>query len=153
MAMPAYSVDVRRMDAFSAVELYALLRLRVDVFVVEQDCAYPELDGNDEASLHLRLLIDGETAAYARLWQPPDRAPRIGRVLVSPGHRGRRLGEALMREAISACEAHFPGQPIALSAQSHLERFYRSFGFVPTSQEYVEDGIAHIDMQRSAGHS
>lgn len=150
MTMPAYSVDVRRMDAFSAVELYALLRLRVDVFVVEQDCAYPELDGNDEASLHLRLLIDGETAAYARLWQPAGEHPRIGRVLVSPAHRGKRLGEALMREAIRACETHFPGAPIALSAQSHLEHFYRSLGFSPTSGEYVEDGIPHIDMLRTA---
>lgn len=148
-----YTIDVRRMAAFSAVELYALLRLRVDVFVVEQACAYPELDDKDEDALHLRLLIDGETAAYARLWQPENRAPRIGRVLVSPGHRGKRLGEALMHEAISACEAHFPGQPIALSAQGHLERFYRSLGFAPTSGEYVEDGIPHIDMQRPAGHS
>ncbi|EYR79868.1 putative acyltransferase [Shinella sp. DD12] len=151
--MAPYLIDVRRMAAFSAVELYALLKLRVDVFVVEQACVYPELDGKDEDARHLRLLIDGETAAYARLWQPENGAPRIGRVLVSPKHRGRGLGEALMREAISACEAHFPGQPIALSAQSHLERFYRSFGFVPTSGEYVEDGIAHIDMQRPAGHS
>ena len=149
MGVPAYSVDVRRMDAFSAVELYALLRLRVDVFVVEQECAYPELDGKDEAALHLRLLMDGETAAYARLWQPADKPPRIGRVLVSPTHRGTRLGEALMREAIKACEIHFPGSPIALSAQSHLEGFYRSLGFSPTSGEYVEDGIPHIDMLRA----
>ena len=149
MATPAYGVDLRRMEAFSAAELYALLRLRVDVFVVEQACAYPELDGHDEACLHLRLLIDGETAAYARLWRPEGRPPRIGRVLVAPAHRGKRLGEALMREAINACETHFPGSPIALSAQSHLERFYRSLGFSPTSEEYVEDGIPHIDMLRT----
>ena len=148
-----YDVDVRRMDAFSAVELYALLKLRVDVFVVEQACAYPELDGKDDSALHLRLMIDGETAAYARLWRPEGAPPRIGRVLVSPAHRGKRLGDALMREAIRACEAHFPGEPIALSAQSHLERFYASLGFSPTSDEYVEDGIPHIDMQRAAGHS
>lgn len=149
MAAAAYSVDLRRLDAFSALELYALLRLRVDVFVVEQDCAYPELDGKDAAALHLRLLIDGENAAYARLWQPEGKPPRIGRVLVAPAHRGKRLGEALMREAIKACETHFPGSPIALSAQSHLERFYRSLGFSPTSEEYVEDGIPHIDMLRT----
>ena len=77
--MAPYLIDVRRMAAFSAVELYALLKLRVDVFVVEQDCVYPELDGKDEEALHLRLLIDGETAAYARLWQPPDRAPPLCR--------------------------------------------------------------------------
>ena len=146
-----YDIDVRRMDAFSAGDLYALLKLRVDVFVVEQACAYPELDGKDADALHLRLLIDAETAAYARLL-PAEAGPRIGRVLVSPDHRGKRLGEAVMREAIRACEARFPGKPIGLSAQSHLERFYRSLGFAPTSAEYVEDGIPHIDMQRAAGH-
>ena len=149
----AYSVDVRRMEAFSAAELYALLKLRVDVFVVEQACAYPELDGEDADALHLRLLVGAETAAYARLLPATDAGPRIGRVLVSPAHRGKRLGEAVMREAIRACEAHFPGQPISLSAQSHLERFYCSLGFAPTSAEYVEDGIPHIDMQRAAGLS
>ena len=148
--LPAYDVDLRRMDAFSAAELYALLRLRVEVFVVEQECAYQELDGNDDAALHLRLLVGGETAAYARLWRPADAPPRISRVLVAPAHRGRRLGEALMREAIRACETRFPGAPIALSAQSHLERCYRSLGFAPTSGEYVEDGIPHVDMIRLA---
>ncbi|WP_337183007.1 GNAT family N-acetyltransferase [Shinella sp.] len=148
MTAAAYGVDVRRMESFSAVELYALLKLRVDVFVVEQACPYPELDGKDADALHLRLLVDGETAAYARIWRPENSAPRIGRVLVSPDHRGRKLGEALMREAIHACEAHFPGMPIELSAQSHLLQFYRSLGFFPTSEEYVEDGIPHIDMRR-----
>lgn len=138
------------MDAFSPIDLYALMKLRVDVFVVEQACAYPELDGHDGKALHLRLLIDGETAAYARLLRPEGAHPRIGRVLVSPAHRGKRLGDTLMREAIQACEAHFPGEPIALSAQSHLKRFYESLGFSPTSDEYVEDGIPHIDMQRPA---
>lgn len=150
MATSVYSVDVRRMEAFSAVELYALMKLRVDVFVVEQTCAYPELDGADEDAFHVRLLIDGSTAAYARLVQPAGAPPRIGRVLVAPAHRGKGLGEAIMREAIRACENHFPGTPIALSAQSHLERFYRSLGFSPTSAEYVEDGIPHIDMLRTA---
>lgn len=149
-AAPAYSVDVRRMDAFSAAELYALLKLRVDVFVVEQACAYPELDGWDEEALHLRLLVGGDTAGYARLFRPNGEPPRIGRVVVAPGYRGKGLGEVLMREAIGACEAHFPGAPIALSAQSHLEGFYRALGFAPTSEEYVEDGIPHIDMLRPA---
>jgi ElaA protein len=148
MTAAAYLVDVRRMEAFSAVELYALLKLRVDVFVVEQACAYPELDGKDADALHLRLIIDGETAAYARLWKPENGGPRIGRVIVAPAHRGSGLGGALMRAAIEACEAHFPGQPISLSAQSHLEPFYRSLGFIPTSAEYVEDGIPHVDMAR-----
>nr|WP_314093862.1 GNAT family N-acetyltransferase [uncultured Shinella sp.] len=140
------------METFSAVELYALLTLRVSVFVVEQACAYPELDGKDIDALHLRLLIGGETAAYARLLPAENgAAPRIGRVLVAPGHRGKGLGETIMREAIRACEEHFPGAAIELSAQSYLERFYKALGFTPISAEYVEDGIPHIDMVRTAG--
>ncbi|MET0359958.1 MAG: GNAT family N-acetyltransferase [Pararhizobium sp.] len=150
MPETAYTVDLRTMDALSAGDLYALLKLRVDVFVVEQQCAYPELDGRDAAALHLRLIEGGVLVAAARLRTPPQPgAPaRIGRVVVSPEHRGRRLGETLMREAISACQTTFPGAPIALSAQSHLRAFYAGFGFVATSDEYLEDGIPHVDMLR-----
>ena len=144
-----YKVDVRRLDAFSARDLYAMLKLRVDVFVVEQNCPYPELDGNDPACLHLRLLDGDELLACARLWRPtPDAHPRIGRVAVSPDHRGRRLGEALMREAVGECQMAYPNEAIELSAQSHLQRFYASFGFEPISPEYLEDGIPHVDMLR-----
>ena len=149
-AQAPYEIDVRRLESFSAVELYALLKLRVAVFIVEQACAYPELDGKDETALHLRLVVDDQTAAYARILPPDGGAPRIGRVLVAPGHRGKGLGEAVMREAISACETHFPGSAIELSAQSYLENFYKALGFSPVSEEYVEDGIPHIDMARPA---
>lgn len=146
-----YSVDVRKLDEFSARELYALLKLRVDVFVVEQECAYAELDGRDESALHLRLMQSGDLMAAARILPPADgNAPRIGRVVVSPDHRGKHLGHALMREALSLCHLHFPEWEIAISAQSYLLEFYSSLGFVRVSEEYVEDGIPHIDMVRSA---
>ncbi|MCV3737482.1 GNAT family N-acetyltransferase [Rhizobium sp. TRM96647] len=146
---PAYTVDVRRLEEFSAVDLYAMLKMRVDVFVVEQNCPYPELDGNDPACRHLRLLNGTDLLACARLWRPvADALPRIGRVAVSPDHRGKRLGDALMREAIVACERLYPNEAIALSAQSHLTHFYEAFGFSPTSEEYLEDGIPHVDMLR-----
>lgn len=145
----AYTVDVRRLDEFSAADLYDMLKLRVDVFVVEQHCPYPELDGNDKDCLHLRLLMDGDLLACARLWRPtPEHHPRIGRVAVSPNHRGKRLGEALMREAISEVEKRHPGEPIEISAQSHLQKFYGSLGFEVISEEYLEDGIPHVDMLR-----
>ncbi|TCL73625.1 GNAT family N-acetyltransferase [Rhizobium sp. BK251] len=145
-----YRVDVRGMEEFSARELYDLLRMRVDVFVVEQNCPYPELDGKDPAALHLRLVDGDELLAAARLFEPrePGAAAKIGRVVVSPAHRGKRLGDALMKEAIAACERLFPDSPIALSAQSHLQRFYESLGFTVTSEEYLEDGIPHVDMVR-----
>ncbi len=147
---PSYTVDARRLDELSAAELYALLKMRVDVFVVEQNCPYPELDGKDGDALHLRLLQDGDLIAAARIFAPADKdAPaKIGRVVVSPDHRGKRLGDAVMREAISLCEERHPQTPIYLSAQSHLSRFYGSFGFETTSEEYLEDGIPHVDMIR-----
>lgn len=149
---PNYTVDARRLDELSAVELYALLKMRVDVFVVEQNCPYPELDGKDGDALHLRLMAGDELLAAARLFEPhgDKGVAKIGRVVVSPAQRGQRLGQAVMAEAVSACERLFPKSDIALSAQSHLRRFYESFGFVATSDEYLEDGIPHIDMRRSA---
>ncbi|OWV75121.1 hypothetical protein ATY76_25275 [Rhizobium sp. R339] len=150
MAPTTYTTDLKGFDEFSARELYDLLRMRVDVFVVEQKCPYPELDGKDIDALHLRLLEGGRLLAAARILKPhePRDASKIGRVVVSPAHRGKRLGDALMSEAIAVCERLYPENPIALSAQAHLRRFYESFGFIGTSQEYLEDGIPHIDMVR-----
>ncbi|TLX09252.1 GNAT family N-acetyltransferase [Rhizobium sp. MHM7A] len=150
MAAANYGVDLRTLDELSARDLYDLMRMRVDVFVVEQNCPYPELDGKDIDALHLRLLEGAELLGAARILKPYESQDpsKIGRVVVSPAHRGKRLGDALMREAITACERLYPANPIVLSAQAHLRRFYESFGFVGTSQEYLEDGIPHIDMIR-----
>ncbi len=147
MSEPTYIVEIKDMGGFSAHELYALLKLRVDVFVVEQNCPYPELDGKDDRALHLMLKRGGEIIAAARIFPPHDGVPaKIGRVVVSPAHRGERLGQALMREALKACAKRFADAPVFLSAQSHLQRFYASFGFKPVSDEYLEDGIPHVDM-------
>lgn len=147
----AYSFDVRRLNEFSAIDLYAMLKLRVDVFVVEQACAYPELDGDDEDAHHLRLFADGALAGCARIFRPDEQHhPRIGRVAVAHAHRGKRLGVRLMTEAITVCEMLFPHQPIEISAQSHLQDFYASLGFRRISEEYIEDGIAHVDMLKDA---
>ena len=152
MTTPAYRVDVRGIDDFSARAFHELLKLRCDVFVVEQKCPYPELDGKDVDALHLRLLDGDDLMAAARILTPHDDGEpvKIGRVVVSPAHRGKRLGETLMREAMAACDARFPGHVVALSAQNYLRRFYESLGFVATSEVYVEDDIPHIDMQREA---
>lgn len=147
-----YKVVLSGLDELSPRDLYTMLKLRVDVFVVEQKCAYPELDGKDADALHLRLLLGRDLVASARIRKPAktDPAARIGRVVVSPDHRGQRLGDRIMVEAISQCERLYPESPIKLSAQSHLARFYGSFGFVPVSEEYLEDDIPHVDMQRPA---
>lgn len=150
MSGVAYEVDVRGLDKLSPGDLYAMLKMRIDVFVVEQKCAFPELDGKDPEALHLRLLAGKELLASTRIIAPSnsDGPAYIGRVVVSPDHRGKQLGGKLMAESIAACERLFPGRPIALSAQSHLERFYASFGFETVSEEYLEDDIPHIDMLR-----
>lgn len=151
-ATPAYRVDLRRLDAFAPADLYDLLKLRVDVFVVEQACPYPEIDGKDREALHMRLLDGNALLGGARIFAPEadDKPAKIGRVVVSPAHRGRRLGEAVMREAIAVCETEFPDAPIFLSAQAHLKGFYASLGFDVASSEYLEDGIPHVDMLRPA---
>ena len=148
----ALTVDIARLDALTPGELHDLFRLRIDVFVVEQNCPYPEIDGKDPEALHLRLLEDGRLAAYARIFAADATASeaRIGRVVVAPGYRGQRLGERVMREAIAACGKLAPGAVIAISAQAHLQRFYGSLGFSVTSAEYLEDGIPHVDMIRPA---
>ena len=150
MSVIAYEVDVRSLDELSPRDLYAMLKMRLDVFVVEQKCAFPEMDGKDPEALHLRLLAGKDLLASTRIIAPSgnDDPAYIGRVVVSPDHRGKRLGDKLMAESIAACERLFPNRPIALSAQSHLEKFYASFGFDTVSDEYLEDDIPHIDMLR-----
>ncbi|HMF69353.1 MAG TPA: GNAT family N-acetyltransferase [Phyllobacterium sp.] len=140
------------LDELSPRDLYDMLKLRVDVFVVEQKCPYPELDGKDLDALHLRLLSGKQLVGSTRIRKPAktDPAARIGRVVVAPEYRGKKLGDRLMVEAIAQCERLYPESPIKLSAQSHLKRFYESFGFVPVSEEYIEDEIPHVDMQRPA---
>src|SRR5919107_115618 len=126
-------------------ELYGLCRLRVDVFVVEQECPYPELDGRDAEpeTVHLWFERDGEVAATIRVLD--DGATRaIGRVATAAGFRGRGLAARLMEEGIALCA----GSPITLGAQAYLEDWYGRFGFVTSGPGYVEDGIPHVPMRR-----
>lgn len=136
-------------DGLTPRALYAMLKLRVDVFVVEQKCPYPEIDGKDIGAFHLRILDGEELAACLRVLPPEqDGKPvKIGRVVVAPDYRGYKLGQRLMQEAIEFTQGRFPGTAIELGGQSHLQKFYRSFGFVAISDEYLEDGIAHVDMR------
>ena len=133
-------------------ELYAALRLRSEIFVVEQHCPYLDLDGLDEAAFHLLgHTADGVLAAYTRLLPRgvscPDYAS-IGRVVVAPAHRGGGLGRALMRESIAACERLFGPGPLKIGAQQYLAKFYQGLGFAQCGQGYEEDGIPHIPMLR-----
>jgi ElaA protein len=137
-----------RFAELDAATLYALLQLRVDVFVVEQHCPYPELDGRDREphTIHLWLEHDGAPSAYLRILEDPG-AARIGRVCTAPAHRGGGLSGRLLAAAL----ALVGDRRCELSAQSHLARFYGRFGFQVTGPEFVEDGIPHLPMARPSG--
>lgn len=141
-----------RFNVLTVEHLYAILAARVDVFVVEQDCPYPELDGLDHAALHLWATDEtGRIAAYARITAPGSRfaEPSIGRVLTTLDYRGTGLGRELMERAIGLGQARYPGADLRISAQQHLERFYAGLGFAFVHGPYPEDGIPHIEMLRS----
>lgn len=137
-------------NALTTLELHDLLQLRTNVFVVEQNCPYLEVDGADPTALHvLGTTSSGELIAYARVLVPgADGLPHIGRVVVQAQHRGAGLGRACMSKAIDAVQGKYGGPRCALSAQAHLQPFYRSFGFIPIGAEYLLDGIPHIDMRK-----
>jgi ElaA protein len=143
------TVHVASFAELDTATLYALLRLRVDVFVVEQRCPYPELDGRDlePSTLHLWLAQDGEPVAYLRMLSEPDGTARIGRVVVAPRARGARLAGRLMAAAL----ARVGERECVLDAQSPLVDFYTRLGFTPTGPEFLEDGIPHVPMRRPAG--
>jgi ElaA protein len=139
----------------SATELYALLRLRQAVFVVEQRCAYADLDGLDAEAAHLYAVDGDEVVAYARLFAPGVRAPEavIGRVVTAASVRRSGVGRALMARAIAALVERHGAVAIRLGAQEYLQRFYESFGFVRDGDDYIEDDIPHLPMRRAATES
>jgi ElaA protein len=135
-------------------ELYAVVRLREAVFVVEQNCPYPDADGRDPRAWHLLGWQDGESepslVAYARVFEPGIRYSEasVGRVVTARVVRGTGIGKNLMAEALRRLEALAPGEKIKIAAQRRLEGFYAGFGFTTASAPYEEDGITHIDMVR-----
>ncbi|GAB3297208.1 GNAT family N-acetyltransferase [Hymenobacter tenuis] len=139
-------------SALTLAELYALLQLRSEVFVVEQTCAFQDIDGQDQAAHHLLGFTEaGELAAYSRLFGAGISYPEasIGRVVVSPKFRRYGLGKELLRQSIAAVAELFGEQPIQIGAQLYLQAFYESFGFRQVGEGYLEDDIPHIHMIRA----
>lgn len=137
-------------EELGVYQLYEALALRQEVFVVEQNCPYLDCDGKDPASWHLLGRdTSGRLVCYTRLLPEGlayDGYVSIGRVVSSPSARGTGAGRELMTQSISMCRQLFGNQPIKIGAQSYLLRFYESFGFVSTGEEYLEDGIPHTKM-------
>lgn len=140
----------RRFEKLSLRELHDLLQLRCAVFVVEQNCAFLEIDGRDPDAEHLLAWAPGVDglAGCLRIFPPNDGPAQIGRIVTVQAARSIGLGRAMMREAIAHIVGRYGPIAIDLSAQAHLERFYASFGFTRISDDYLEDGIPHCDMQR-----
>ncbi len=141
-----------RLESFTALELYQIIKARESVFVVEQHCPYQETDELDLHAWHLSALVNGELVAYARLVDPgiKNSLPSIGRVMTLKKFRGQKIGRALMEEAIKFTGQKYPGKDIKISAQVYLQKFYDSLGFHTSGEPYDEDGIPHIDMIKLA---
>jgi len=140
-------------DQLSLNEFHNILQLRIDVFVVEQNCPYPELDGKDKFAWHFFAVAEEDPEkiiAYTRIFKPGDyyEQAAIGRVVVNPDFRGKDLGHELIRKSIEAVERLFKTKVIKIGAQTYLKNFYESHGFCQTGNSYLEDGIPHIHMIR-----
>lgn len=152
-AAPA-DLEWRRFDQLPAALLYDVLRFRQAIFVVEQRCAYPDLDGRDACSQHLLLRVGDELAGYLRLIPSADGARvAIGRVAVAAAHRGRGFARRLMDEALARCRRDYAGRGVTLTAQTYLVPFYESLGFRAISAPFDDYGLAHVEMVLSGAGS
>jgi ElaA protein len=141
---------IKSFEDLSVHDLYDIMRLRSEIFVVEQNCVYLDLDGKDKLALHLYGEFEGKIVAHSRLFKPgiSFENASIGRVVVDANYRDRKYGHDLMRESIAGIKAHFGESKITIGAQLYLKKFYESHGFIQTSEMYLEDDIPHIEMKR-----
>lgn len=141
---------IKAFENLSVNELYDILRLRSEIFVVEQNCVYLDPDGKDKLGLHLFGEFEGKIVAYSRLFKAGISFVNssIGRVTVDATYRDRKWGHDLMRESIAGIKLHFGESKITIGAQLYLKKFYESHGFVQISEMYLEDDIPHIEMKK-----
>lgn len=142
-------IEIKTFNELSNQELYKTLSLRNEVFIVEQNCVYQDLDGYDDKAIHVMLFEKDDLVAYARIFDKSIKykTASIGRVVVSPEKRNSNLGHVLVNAAIQAIHENFETEEITISAQEHLQKFYAAHGFVTTSEMYLEDDIPHVQME------
>ena len=145
---------LKKFNDLSLQEFHNILQLRIDIFIVEQDCPYSELDGKDFKALHFFAVADDnplQIIAYTRLFQPGDyyQNAAIGRVVVHPDFRHKNIGDELIIKSIEQIENQFKTRTIKIGAQTYLQKFYEKHGFIKVGEDYVEDGIPHIHMIRN----
>ena len=141
---------IKPFSKLSTEELYQILKIRQEVFIVEQTCYYLDADGYDQQAVHIWAEKEGEILAYSRVFEPgiKYKEASIGRVLTNPNYRKNKLGKILIRFSINTIEARFRTQSIRISAQDYLLSFYSEFGFEDTGKKYLEDDIPHTEMVR-----
>ena len=149
-----FSAVVKPFEQLTPDELYRILRLRIDIFIVEQQCIFQDADNKDQDCHHLMLFSGNELAAYARLVPAgiTYEEMSIGRVVTARGFRRTGAGRELMNVAIEECRRLFGGGPIRIGAQLYIKSFYASLGFKESGDIYDEDGIDHIEMIKEASY-
>ena len=142
---------IKKFSELSTNELYGILKVRQEVFIVEQTCYYLDADGYDQVGLHIWAEKDDEIVAYCRVFAPGIKynEASIGRVLTHPQFRSLKLGKTLIKFSLDVIEAQFRTQTVRISAQDYLLGFYKGFGFQDTGKKYLEDDIPHTEMLRS----
>ena len=144
-------VIIKSFEELNKAELYQIIQLRIAVFIVEQDCPYPDLDDMDQDAQHLWIEDAGKIVCYLRVNPAGSRflEPSLGRIVTKKSHRNRGYAEMLIKRAIDlVCEKE--SRAIRISAQCYLEKYYEKFGFIKASEEYLEDNIPHIEMLKDA---
>ena len=143
---------IKEFNELSVNELYQILKIRQEVFIVEQTCYYLDADGYDEKAIHLWAEKEGEILAYCRIFKEGVKyeEPSIGRVLTNLNFRNFKLGKILMKLALELIEARLGSKKVRISAQDYLIKFYNEFGFYDTGKKYLEDDIPHTEMARGA---
>ena len=141
---------LKSFDELTLSEFHNFIQLRLDIFVVEQDCVYQDIDGNDQKALHIIGTIENKIIAYTRCFRPGDyfREASIGRVVVKESQRKFKRGNQIMNNSIKAIKDHYKTNTIKISAQCYLNKFYTNLQFKPIGEKYLEDGIPHIYMIR-----
>jgi len=144
-------IEIKTFEELTTNQLYELLQLRSEVFVVEQDCVYQDIDGKDERALHILGMEDGKLVAYARCFERGDYFDEasIGRILVRENYRKLGYGHEITKASINAIKTKYKADKIKISAQTYLVIFYESHGFKAFGDRYLEDGIPHIAMLRA----
>lgn len=139
---------IKKLTELTTKEFLEIVKLRIAVFVVEQNCPYQEVDDADEVAWHTWLQEGTDIVGYTRIIDQGDTVT-FGRVLINSKYRNQKLGNKLLKETLKVVEENYPNRPIVIGAQAHLTKFYGAFGFEAVSEVYLEDDIPHVQMRRN----